>query len=158
MYSEVKPRSVYLLDIREFDVQGIYRNPPIMIIDHKLYCILLRLKAFVVSTLALLKDAREYSQTDFEMLTISLTLEKTKPYEKVNGTEIEYEFEEITLEREQISRVSKMPKGNSAKGIAGWTVQSLLSITKLPETQLAYQEMTARMQSACVERLIFTLT
>lgn len=33
----------------------------------------------------------------------------------------------------------------------GWTVQSLLNITELQEPQLAYWEVTARMQWACVE-------
>lgn len=59
---------------------------------------------------------------------------------------------------EQTSRVSKMPKENPAEGLGEWTVQSLLSITELPETQLGYQEMTARTQWACVESFfIFAL-
>lgn len=52
---------------------------------------------------------------------------------------------------EQLSRVSKMPKGNPAEGPGRWTVQSLLSITGLPRIQLTYQETTATTQGACAE-------
>lgn len=52
---------------------------------------------------------------------------------------------------QHISRVSKMPKGKPAEEPGGWTVQSLLSITGLPESQLTYQEMAAMIQGACTE-------
>lgn len=52
----------------------------------------------------------------------------------------------------------KNAKRKPAKELGGGTEQSLLSVTELLETQLAYQEMTASIQWPCVESFfIFAL-
>lgn len=49
---------------------------------------------------------------------------------------------------EQISRVPKMSRANSAHGLVGKTVRGLLSIPKLPKTMLLYQEVDCKVTGA----------